>query len=104
MTAQLNAAAQVREFTKQDWYGFAGAEAWPTSQPLIGHYEGWMVIADRNGIEVIDGRDEESPLTWYLPLITKPMLASLISNTILTALEATGIFDAEGLGFQPISF
>jgi hypothetical protein len=58
----------LKEFTKIDWYGFAGAENFPEgSAPLIGEENNYFVVADANGIELHlnpDNEDEES--IWYL--------------------------------------
>jgi len=100
MTAQITAYAQVREFTKEDWYGLAGCEAWHNSQPMVGYQGDTMVVADRNGISVMMTDPDGDQSNYYLPLIMTPALAALVSNTILKALADTGMFDAAGLGFR----
>lgn len=102
MTAQITAYAQVREFTKEDWYGLAGCEAWHNSQPLIGYHGDTMVVADRTGIVVMMTSPDGEVTEYSLPLPVKPALAALICNTILKALAETGMFDAEGLGFRSL--
>lgn len=50
----------MREFTKYDWYGFGGAEAFPNgSQPLIGTYGPLIVVIDANGLQAWLEDDEE---------------------------------------------
>jgi hypothetical protein len=39
----------LRDFTKTDWYGFAGAEVLPSGeQPKIGQVDGWTIIVSGN--------------------------------------------------------
>lgn len=65
----------IRRFTKEDWYGFAGAEKFRGgSDPFM--YERDMnnglielvITADRNGIMVMLTDGEESD-TWYKELV-----------------------------------
>ena len=42
----------MREFTKADWYEFAGAEKFANgAEPLVGTYKDLVVIVDANGIQ-----------------------------------------------------
>lgn len=52
----------MKEFTKQDWYGYAGAEEFEDgSQPLIGGYGVLTVIVDKNGLQAwVEGREDEA--------------------------------------------
>lgn len=44
--------AKARPFTKEDWYGLAGAESWGKEQPpVLREVNGWLFVADRNGVE-----------------------------------------------------
>lgn len=107
MTATTNEAAQVHEITDAEWMGFAGAEEWPTSRPLYGTAGDFILIADKTGIAVVSYANENGcdvTYEWSLRLEFTPALASLISNNILRAIEATGFFDAQALGFTSIVF
>lgn len=96
----------MKEFTADDWTGYAGCEAWPESEPLIGGEGDLLVVADANGISAYMMTDnEEDPVTcWNLPLKVTPDLATLISNTVLAAHE-NGILKAmlNGFGFINLS-
>lgn len=44
---------ELKEFTKTDWYGLAGAERGPNGElPLVAYNAGNFVVVDRNGIYV----------------------------------------------------
>ena len=45
---------ELRTFSRTDWHGFAGAERWPDSEPLIANGMfadgmGWVLVLDING-------------------------------------------------------
>jgi len=54
----------VRSFTKEDWYGYAGASAWSDgTQPMVRYEHNWEGVADRNGFQIL--LDDE---TWVMHL------------------------------------
>jgi hypothetical protein len=59
---------ELREFTKNDWYGYAGAERFSDgSQPLIGRYGIVEIVVDANGIGVlVDDTKETEYGGWYM--------------------------------------
>lgn len=84
------------DFTKEDWYGYAGAERFnDNSEPKISHaaYCGWDsdIIADKNGIQVFSWRDNpDEPSTCYIISLNLPKDAMVaVARTI-----ANGISDA----------
>ncbi len=99
----------MKEFTADDWTGYAGCESWPHSEPLIGEEGDLLVVADASGISAYltaqdrDG-DNMEPDCWHLPLKVTPDLATLISNTVLAAQE-NGILKAmlNGFGFMDMN-
>jgi hypothetical protein len=61
---------KVKPFTKNDWYGFAGAEPFADgSEPMIGYdnEQNIMVIADGTGISLVvySGPSENPTEAWY---------------------------------------
>jgi hypothetical protein len=43
----------IKEFEQEDWYGFSGAETWPSgAQPMIGYGLNWIGVADPHGVEL----------------------------------------------------
>lgn len=63
---------ETREFQRVDWDGFAGAEGWGESKPLIGEGtfdgNGFAVVFDKEGVFVTDG---ETDLSLTLPFPTQ---------------------------------
>jgi hypothetical protein len=52
---------QAKEFTSEDWDGFAGAEEFPDKrQPLFIGNDNFYAVADANGISVWLGEDDDS--------------------------------------------
>lgn len=73
---------KIREFTRDDWYGWAGAEEFKDGDPLIceetvGYYE-FYAIADATGIEfhMTSGDPEgDYDMTWRLNASVKSQRA-----------------------------
>ena len=94
MTTTTQAA---RPFTRQDWYGFAGAESWPAGSypagtplshlqddrpvPVLREVNDWLLVADRNGVGAY--RTGPSPAggdadeTYYLALVLPSQAVAL---------------------------
>jgi hypothetical protein len=49
------ARTTLRDFTKDDWLGYSGCES---EKPLIGEYNGTVVVVDGPCLLLIDGADE----------------------------------------------
>lgn len=90
---------QLREFTKTDWYGLAGAERGPNGElPLVAYNEGNCVVVDRNGIyvQLHDGNRENDTHYQYA---TNFMMAKQIAQSLPTVLTHEQLI---GLGFEKI--
>lgn len=86
---------KLREFTKSDWHGFAGAEEFSDgSQPLIGHYQTKLVhiivlcSKDTTEIEVYcDRTDTEDN---FIINNTTEQIGKYLANSIYEGLEQFG--------------
>ena len=52
---RLVAQTQFREFTKEDWYAFAGCDS---SNPLIAEIDDWTVLIDGETISISRYNDD----------------------------------------------
>lgn len=61
---------EIREFSKVDWYGFAGAEEEPGKPPMITEGTNWVGVCDINGVDVYVEEKETDKVGqgWYLRL------------------------------------
>lgn len=106
---------ELKPFTKEDWYGYAGCEERPGEPPLLGHIDyiegtwgadgrrGADVVVDITGVSVIcfaDGPDDEhGDLIWQLdaPYNLGRTIAMLLPES------SVGITRLEALGFKRIN-
>lgn len=77
---------KAREFTKNDWAGFGGAEAWgpegPGSEPLIRDLVDGFVIASKAGLEVFHTMDDDTQnYAWPVAFPTQA-LARLVIDAL----------------------
>lgn len=69
MPKQTNTAKNVaRQFTDSDWEGLSGATSWESDLPILREFTDCMVIADANGVELID----ENADSFCLPGVVFP--------------------------------
>jgi hypothetical protein len=83
---------ELREFTKTEWYGFAGAERWPDSEPLLA--EGafadgmlWVLVLDRQGACLVCD-DPQASYGGYA--LNRPFLSAAEARTFAASLGDPG--------------
>lgn len=108
--------AGVRPFTREDWYGFAGAEAEPATadSPALGPFiltapqvsDVWMAILDRNGMEIYPddtGRSYRIDLEEFNPEGVGGIREALywLGVQTVAALAQMAVADLLGAGWIP---
>ena len=51
---KMLAATTMRQFTREDWYGFSGCE---TKDPMIGEFGDFTIVLDSSTLNIIHGED-----------------------------------------------
>ena len=69
------------EFTEHDWDGYAGAERWPNGDaPLIHEINGFLLVADRNGVEVFPPDEQDTWLDMNYPFPTQKAARAFLAG------------------------
>ena len=86
--------SEIRRFTKEDWYGWAGAENFKSgSEPFIYELElndgavELTAIADKNGLQVSLFCEDEEALGWYKEMILTAIKAEGELRALVKAIE-----------------
>lgn len=98
----------LRRFTKEDWYGWAGAERFEDgSEPFIGEFDDVLVVACRCAIEFYFNCEEEEDgpdgriFAWHSESLS-PAMVELIVAAIVQMGTPTEAYLLE-LGFTRIN-
>lgn len=104
----------LHPFTKNDWYGWAGAEPFPEGddkEPLISYTEHGVIIVDAVGVAVYTNPpDDDYDITpnfhWGLKLKSQQQAYVIVQGIVLKFLAAQSIEELEALakliGAHPI--
>lgn len=93
---------KAREFTRDDWAGFAGAEAWgpkgPGSEPLYRDLTNGFAIASMAGLEVFRTTDDDTQsFAWPVTFPTQKL-----ARLVLDALPDDAAIFPEEFGFEAL--
>ena len=96
---------KAREFTKDDWMAFGGAEAWGPkgtgSEPLYRELTNGFAIASMAGLQIfrMAGNLEDEPQSFIWPVVfpTQPL-----ARLVIEALPDDAAIFPEEFGFEPL--